>query len=181
MLVSVLVDAGGHPTAIPLATGLAVRDALATFGVATQLKWPNDVLVEGRKLAGILVEIEPKAATAGVVIGIGINLRVKSFPADLAAVSLHELSDAAPDWPDLLAVLLGALRRRLDAVSQAGVAAIRDDWRAAAAGLGTTITATTPQGVIRGMVADIDDDGALLIDADEGRVRLLAGDVHLHA
>ena len=85
---------------IPFAAGLALVDVLAAeLGVAAGLKWPNDVLVDGRKLAGILCEVEPAASKGelvAVALGIGVNLTVSGFPEGPEAVSLHTLVARPP-------------------------------------------------------------------------------------
>lgn len=165
--------------AIPIAAGLAVADAVAAAsGVRCSLKWPNDVLVEGRKLAGILAEVEPAGADA-VVLGIGLNLTVPSFPEGVPGVSLHELTATPPSWDAMLAAILTALRRRLDQLDAGGVASLREDWRAAAAGLDGPVTAETGGRTVEGTALDIDDDGALLVATADGVVRLIAGEVHI--
>lgn len=179
LLMSILVDRGRNPGAIPLAAGLAVCDALAELEVTAQLKWPNDVLVSGRKLAGILAEIEPRAVGADVALGIGMNLEVREFRDGAGGVSLHELAAKPASRATLLALIVPALRRRLDALDANGVAAISGDWRRRATGIGKTVVATTPTGTFHGIAVDIDSDGALLVDTATGRIRLIAGDVHL--
>src|SRR5579872_2279178 len=96
LLASVLLRrAPAVASGIPLAAGLAVVEALSAMTAVTpRLKWPNDVLVDGHKLGGILSEVEPAASTPGrvaVVLGLGVNLRVDRFPPGVDAVSLHTL------------------------------------------------------------------------------------------
>ena len=102
---------------IPFAAGLALVDVLAAeLGVAAGLKWPNDVLVDGRKLAGILCEVEPAASSGGLVaiaLGIGVNLTVDMFPDGLEAVSLHTLVATPPNAEDLLVAWSQALHGRI--------------------------------------------------------------------
>jgi BirA family biotin operon repressor/biotin-[acetyl-CoA-carboxylase] ligase len=168
---------------IPFAAGLALIDALAaTAGVRAGLKWPNDVLVDGRKLAGILSEVEPTASTGGriaIALGIGVNLRVGQFPEGLHAVSLHTIAGTAPDAVVLLRVWGNALGVRIAALERGGVAALLGDWRRHAVGLGAPVTVDGPSGMLRGVAVDVAEDGALLVDAAGSVHRVLAGDVHL--
>lgn len=189
LLLSVLVRPRASLGLVPLASGLAVADALAErCGVVVGLRWPNDVLAPtGGKLAGILAEVEPRAPadpTSGpaVVVGIGLNLAVDEFPADVAGASLHTLvaPAAPPPAPTLAADILVALAKRLASLDDGGALALLSDWRRAAVGLGQPIRAVTPQGDIRGTAVDVDADGALVVEAVDGaRHRLVAADVHI--
>jgi BirA family transcriptional regulator, biotin operon repressor / biotin---[acetyl-CoA-carboxylase] ligase len=168
---------------IPFAAGLALIDTLAsTAGVAAGLKWPNDVLVGGRKLAGILSEVEPAASTGGrvaIALGIGVNLRVDRFPDGLHAVSLHTVATKSPN-PEVLLMTWGeALGARIAALERGGIAALLGDWRRHALGLGGPVTISGPSGILSGIAMDVAEDGALLVDVDGDIHRLLAGDVHL--
>jgi BirA family biotin operon repressor/biotin-[acetyl-CoA-carboxylase] ligase len=181
LLVSVLLrrPAAVRPL-IPIAAGIAVAEAIeACCGVRGLLKWPNDVLVDGRKLAGILAEVEP-AGDDAVALGIGVNVTVPSFPEGAYGVSLSELVAEPPAGDALLAAILPALRRRIDDAETSGVAALRPAWRSRAAGLGEPVSAQLGPRTVAGIALDIDDDGALLVRIGDGTVeRLLAGEVHI--
>jgi BirA family transcriptional regulator, biotin operon repressor / biotin---[acetyl-CoA-carboxylase] ligase len=183
LLASILLRPRTAPHGVPIAAGLAVADAIAALGVEVGLKWPNDVIARGAKLAGILAEVEPAAAGPGtaVVLGIGVNLRVEEFPEGASGTSLHLLLAPAPPPTarELLTLLLPALAARLRALESGGLAALLDGWRARAVGLGEPVVAETPAGRVRGRAVDVDADGALLLETATGTVRLLAGDVHL--
>ncbi|MGH7722066.1 MAG: biotin--[acetyl-CoA-carboxylase] ligase [Candidatus Dormibacteria bacterium] len=183
LLASILVRVR-HPRlgGVSIAAGLAVRAAIAaTAGWEANLKWPNDILARHRKLAGILCEVEAGAPGEGtaVVIGAGVNLSVLSFPAGVGGISLHELVGSPPSPSRLLAGLLPELCSRLATLERAGMAPLREEWMAHAVGIGMVVTVTSAAGRVSGMAEGIDDDGALLIRADAGPIRLLAGDVHL--
>jgi BirA family biotin operon repressor/biotin-[acetyl-CoA-carboxylase] ligase len=183
LLASILLRPRTAPEGVTIAAGLAVADAIATLGLEVGLKWPNDVMAGGGKLAGILAEVEPAATGPGtaVVLGIGVNLRVEEFPEGAAGISLHRLlaPTPPPTADELLTVLLPALAARLHALERGGLAPLLDGWRARAVGLGGAVVAETPAGRVRGRAVDVDVDGALLIETAAGTVRLLAGDVHL--
>jgi BirA family biotin operon repressor/biotin-[acetyl-CoA-carboxylase] ligase len=185
LLVSVLLrPATAAAPWVPIAAGLAAVDALAECcAVQAQLKWPNDVLAGGGKLAGILAEVEPAGGgdpgSVAVALGLGLNLTVADFPAGVRGVSLHQLTPTPAGREDLLDAWLRALAGRMRAVTADGVIALRDDWRGHAVGLGEPVTVTGPQGAITGVAVDIDDAGALLVRTDVGVVRVVAGDVHL--
>ena len=149
---------------LPLAAAVAVCDAFAAL--PCRIKWPNDVWIERRKLAGILVEGRPQEGWA--VLGIGLN--VSSAPGDLPATHLRE-HDPGTTAAGALEDLLAALERRLDAPS----GAILEDWRARDALRGERVRWDGGEGTAAG----IDDTGALLVETGEGRVALDAGEVHL--
>ena len=170
-------------TGVPFAAGLAVVEALAaTCGVDAALKWPNDVLVRGRKLAGILSEVEPGASSAtevAVALGLGLNLTVNAFPADVAGTSLHMLTAQPPSAVTLLIAWLDGVADRLAILERNGLPPIIDEWRRSAVGLGGPVTVHGPEGSFEGIAVDVGDDGALLVRSGAEVRRVLAGDVHL--
>lgn len=173
------------PAGLSLVVGLAVAQALDRVGLnGVQLKWPNDVLVRGNKLAGILVELLPgrERGTAAAVIGIGLNLGLPAatclpYPASVTALS-HELA-APPDSNTLTAVLLTALHDMLIQYAQRGFTALRPAWQAYHAFDQLPVKLQDDQTTIAGICAGVDEDGALLLDTRQGRMRILAGDVSL--
>ncbi|MEW6165607.1 MAG: biotin--[acetyl-CoA-carboxylase] ligase [Pseudomonadota bacterium] len=174
------------PAGLSLAVGLAVANALekvSAGGTATiQLKWPNDLLRDGRKLGGILVELVPGVRSSSgfaAVIGIGLNLRLPAaLPAELAA-QCAALNDAT-DPNRLLATILTELLNVLETFGQQGFAALRAGWTAHHAYADAPVrllSAFAPprDGICRG----VDADGALLLETD-GRVeRVLSGEISL--
>jgi BirA family biotin operon repressor/biotin-[acetyl-CoA-carboxylase] ligase len=166
---------------ITLTTGVAIADALASAGIAAQLKWPNDVLIDGAKLAGILAEVATAPDGADIVIlGFGINLSVDTFPTGADGASLHRLvAGPVPSWDIVLADVLAALARWLQRLRDAGLDPVLSAWRARAVGIGSMVAAETPAGRIAGVATGIDGDGALLVATAGGTIRLLAGDVHI--
>src|SRR5262249_10358506 len=142
-----------------------------------RIRWPNDLLVDGRKVCGILAE----AASAGgervqhVVLGIGINLEQSEFPGDLAerATSLRLLTGRAPDPAVLLTALLSALGRRCAEGRDGGFAALRPAWLGWSALPGQAVR--LPDGDV-GRGEDVGADGILLVRAADGRlVRVVSG------
>jgi BirA family biotin operon repressor/biotin-[acetyl-CoA-carboxylase] ligase len=184
MLASVLLRRSPAVAAgIPFAAGLALVDVLsADHGVTAGLKWPNDVLVKGRKLAGILCEVEPVTSTpelVAVALGVGVNLTVTSFPDDVAGVSLHTLVATTPTAEELLKEWNRALALRVDALETSGIAALLGDWRRCAVGLGGPVRVQATGATIAGIAIDVGDDGALLVESSGSVHRFLAADVHL--
>jgi BirA family transcriptional regulator, biotin operon repressor / biotin---[acetyl-CoA-carboxylase] ligase len=152
---------------LPLAAAVAICEAMP---VECAIKWPNDVWVDGRKLAGILVEGRPQAGWA--VLGIGLNVSTESFPDELAetATSLR-LAGVEADVETVLADMLRALTRWLDAPLPDVLAA----WRERDALRGQPVRWNDGEGTAAG----VDDSGALVVETATGRVTLGAGEVHL--
>lgn len=152
---------------LPLTAAVAICDALPVEGA---IKWPNDVWIDGRKVAGILVEGRPQAGWA--VLGIGLNVTTDAFPPELAdtATSLR-LAGVETTAEAVLADLLQALDRRLSDPA----ATVLDAWRQHDALRGQPIRWNAGEGTAAG----IDGCGALLVDTADGQVALDAGEVHL--
>jgi BirA family biotin operon repressor/biotin-[acetyl-CoA-carboxylase] ligase len=155
------------PRLLPLAAGIAVAEVVA--GEA-RIKWPNDVLVGGRKVAGILVEGRPQEGWA--VLGIGINVAVR--PEELPP-ELRESAGTLGLETEAIEPMLARLLERLEFWIAADAAAVLEAVRVRDALLGKELRWTGGQG--RG--AGIDGDGRLIVVTDAGRVELDAGEVHL--
>lgn len=171
---------------LPLLAGYAVHQALR--GVApTRLKWPNDVLVGDRKLAGILVELVDTSAGQAAVVGIGLN--VSTTEAELpvpTATSLAIENGDAPDRTELLRGLLATFAHEYAAWSGAGGnpdAGLRAAYRQACATLGTDVRVDLPSGAqLTGRASDVDESGRLVVDTADGPETVGAGDVvHVRA
>lgn len=165
-------------TAITLAAGLGVADAVQRAGAAAALKWPNDVLAGGRKLAGILTEMSTRGEhVQHIVVGIGVNLYSQHFPPELAGVATSlALLGVTVERERFVAELLDSLEIWLDRFFAGGVAAIADAWLARADR--SRVRATSQGRVVEGAIAGLDADGCLLIVDQAGeRHRILAGDV----
>ena len=169
---------------LSLVVGLAVSRALNAFGVADVcLKWPNDVLWDNRKLAGILVELVRERRGLGAVIGIGLNLmspRSAGFAKDTAA-ALSEVLQPLPAREALLAKLLAELSQLLDEFSNQGFAVFREAWQASHAWQNQSVRVVR-DGVLvaEGLCGGVDVDGALLINNSGHWVRCLSGDLSLY-
>jgi BirA family biotin operon repressor/biotin-[acetyl-CoA-carboxylase] ligase len=173
---------GTAPAGLSLAVGVAVARALQRVGAGeTALKWPNDILLNGRKLGGILIELVPGAPHAAVT-GIGINLRLPSGMGDElrgASAAIGE-SGAVPDENILYAALLGELLVTLESFAGGGFAAIRAEWMARHALQDAEVTLSSDFGPPRtGICRGVDADGALLLEVDGGIERVLSGEVSL--
>jgi BirA family biotin operon repressor/biotin-[acetyl-CoA-carboxylase] ligase len=152
---------------LPLAAAVAVSEALP---VEAAIKWPNDVWIDGRKVAGILIEARPLDGWA--VLGIGLNVTTEEFPPELNATSLA-LAGATMSHDEALAAVLDSLERWLAAPPSSVLAA----WRERDALLGRTVRWAS--GGSQGTAAGVDETGALIVETPDGRVLLDAGEVHL--
>ncbi len=154
---------------------LAVADAIETMLPRQEratLKWPNDVLVRNGKISGILVE----QADDALILGIGVN--VLEAPGGVSYnVSTIVGSGGLATVDGTRAALLTALANWLDVWQRDGFAPIRSAWLARAHPPGTPLRVTIGDRTIEGRFADVRDDGALMIDTDEGRRICTAGDV----
>ena len=175
----------GGPEALfglPLAFGVALAETLAGLGVQVQLKWPNDVLKDGDKLAGILVETQ-SAPGGGIwaVTGIGLNLLMPDeMEARLGRSAAGVPWLARMERDALVAALLDGLAAALREFAARGFAAFSARWNLRHAWQGETVVLLDVGKVVQeGLAAGVDDSGRLLLDTADGRVPVLAGDVSL--
>lgn len=169
---------------LSLAVGLAVARVLHSLGVAVGLKWPNDLIWQGCKLGGILIEVRGDAlGPCAAVIGIGLNVRlgaeekelIDQAAADLADTGLLHLSRS-----DLLAAILGELATLLQRFGTEGFASLREEWTRFHAHQGKAVSLLAPDGgVIRGKALGVDDSACLLIETSSGIRAIHTGDVSL--
>jgi BirA family biotin operon repressor/biotin-[acetyl-CoA-carboxylase] ligase len=190
LLFSVLLRVACPPSRIPpiaLVAGLAVRDAVARAapGADVRIKWPNDVLVDGRKIAGVLVEaITVGSRVEAVIVGIGLNVHTRVFPDALRAraTSVALIAPQPPDRAELLADILATLDRDAHVVVARGLGLLRPRLEAADALRGKRVKSDAGDRgkVDEGVASGIDDEGRLLVRRDDGVVaRWSAGEVHL--
>lgn len=183
MLTATVAARRGELSLVPLAAGLAVVDAVdRELGLPLQLKWPNDVLVDGRKCVGVLVERHTLPAPGGDVLLVGIGIDVDWRGVDRSGerrawTSLAEERGADVDRWALLGALLDSLAGRLDAVAT-GPAGLLADYRRRCVTLGEDVRALGAGGApVEGRAVDVDETGRLLLDTARGRVLVTAGDV----
>ena len=160
---------------LSFAAALAVADLAAHFApdAAIAVKWPNDVLTNGKKLAGILLE----GGNAWLAIGIGINLAAHPEGTEFPATSLAQLGIAVPSPEEALSVLAARFAHWYDVWVQGGFGSLRMQWLARAKGVGGPIRARLPHETREGVFQGIDADGALLLN-EGGTVRAIsAGEV----
>lgn len=189
---------------LSLATGVAVVEGLCDLPLARPqavgLKWPNDVLLAGGKLVGILIETVPAGpGRIGVVIGIGVNLRQASGVAErVAAANAGQATDSSgvapaipatppaaletllpdPDMTTVLASLVSRLAAMLERFAAEGFAAFRDDWEAMHAYAGEPIRIIERgQDVLHGIALGVDAQGCLRVATEAGERHIASGEV----
>jgi BirA family biotin operon repressor/biotin-[acetyl-CoA-carboxylase] ligase len=181
LLASVLLRPAGPSATAPQLSpvaGLAVAEALATVaGVPVRIRWPNDLLIDGRKVCGLLAEAASDGAgrLLHVVLGIGVNLGQIIFPEALAerATSLRLVTGRAHEAGVVLGSVLTQLGRRYAEWQAGGFAALRADWLAHSLLPGQVVR--LPDGTL-GLGEDLSDDGTLVVRShDGGRLRLVSG------
>ena len=166
---------------LSLAVGVALAETLCSLGVpGIALKWPNDVLLDGRKLAGVLIELVSGAPHAAVI-GVGINLRLPAnMPEDLRAQAAAPKAELPRN--ELLARLLAALHAVLNDFAVGGFVVLRDRWLGHCAHLDMPVRIVSEFSVpVEGRCMGVDVDGALLIETAVCVQRILSGDVSLRS
>jgi BirA family biotin operon repressor/biotin-[acetyl-CoA-carboxylase] ligase len=163
---------------LTLAAGVAVREGVArATGLKAVLKWPNDLLIGKRKLAGILAEgLAIGTPHQAVIVGVGVNVEPAAYPPDVAAraTSIAGELGRSIDRHGLLEAILDALTHRLAALDQ-NAGDILQAWRIASPSAEGTRVEWDGR---RGVTAGIDDSGALLVNTATGVERVIAGELH---
>lgn len=165
---------------ISLVSGLAVMESLRGFGVRqVALKWPNDILVGGKKVGGILVEI----AAQNCVIGIGLNYRVSDAAAAKIDQPWSDLASAGlqVDRDQLVVELVKNHDRALTGFTEEGFAGFTDQWNLADAWRGQPVQVVSGSRVIHGVASGVDETGALLIAGDGVVHTIISGEVSLRS
>lgn len=185
LAMSVIVRPEISPARAPeltLVTAVALAETLKDSGVEARIKWPNDVQVGGKKVAGILTELSADTERVHfVILGVGVNLNVPlaDFPAELSesATSILVAKKAPVHRALFTAALLGKLETWLDVWTEQGFGPIREAWKQAASTLGQEVVVRAEGRELRGVAEDIDESGALLLRVGGKLERILSGDV----
>lgn len=170
---------------LSLAVGVALIRALHHFGITqAQLKWPNDILVDHEKLAGILIELQgDMEGPSTAVIGIGVNLNLSTKIKQQIDQPAIDLASAAPQTinpNELLGVLLNHLAEVLRSFEQQGFTSLRDEWTKHHAYHHQQVRMLMPDGrEISGVVQDITEDGNLLVETSGGLQKFASGEISL--
>ena len=162
-----------------IVAGSALALAALRLGLPAKLKWPNDLIIEGRKAAGILAETVPDSGEfAAVVLGIGVNVnhRIEDFPEEIAssATSFRIAAGKEFDRVDVLAAFLGEFGPRYFGLAWARTHEVIGEYRALCDTIGRTVRVHLSDREIESKALDVADDGALLMESGE---RITAGDV----
>ena len=163
---------------LALLAAVALHETIAAFapGARPAIKWPNDILIDGAKLAGILLERSEDA----VVIGLGVNLAHHPEGLDRPVTSIAALTGGAPDAGQFLEALAETFARWLERWRTAGLGVVRDRWLLAAHPVGTALTAQAGTTRLEGLFDGLDESGALRLRLADGAVHVIhAGDVFL--
>ena len=170
---------------LTLMAGVAVARALKDMpGLEARLKWPNDVLVDGKKLCGILAESRGGENVEYVILGVGINANflVSVLPELLrqSAITVREVLRRTVDRHALLRAILRELETRYAPFCAGDHQSIIAEWKGLADTLGKPVRVETATGIVEGTAEDIDAQGALVVRTAEGEVTVPAGDcMHL--
>ncbi len=182
LYVSVLLRPAEHVLPLlTIAAGVGVAEGIqAATGIVPDLKWPNDVFLNGRKVAGVLAEATACPAGTCVVLGFGVNVLVAAYPpeiAELATNLAHEVGGPVARGHVLAECLCGLAHRYQD-LADGRRGAVLDAWRGrAVATIGRRVQWSEAGGTREGVADGIDDSGALLVRTDTGPTRVTAGEV----
>lgn len=167
---------------VGLVVGVAIADVLSQMGLDNvTLKWPNDVLVKGEKLVGILLESRVRGKQVELVIGVGLNVKID--PAELGDietpwVDLARLGKTDIHRQTLLVKLLSAISMRLEQFEIEGFAPIRADWLAYHAMDGIMVSYELAGQIKTGTIMSLDLDGGLLLESNGETVKVSSGEIH---
>jgi BirA family biotin operon repressor/biotin-[acetyl-CoA-carboxylase] ligase len=170
-------------TLLPFVAALATCEAITAAGLDAKLKWPNDVMISGKKVAGILLDISAEAEQVNhAIIGIGINANVDSgaVSARLGGVRITSMSDELGHSVSRLVLakaLLESLERYYAEVEQRGAGSILQKWKKNSDMMGRRVTVTQGNRSVQGMAADVNNDGSLLLRTDTGDMNVVSGDI----
>jgi len=188
LLVSFVVDPGrslGEAAQLSFVAALSVADTVCTWQPAPEsgqvtCKWPNDVLISGRKCAGILLETATPPGGAGprVVIGIGLNLANAPETAQYPTTAIERAWGIVVEPASALEVLARRLDHWRSVWQASGFSAVREAWMGLAHGIGQPVAVRLANREQSGMFAGIDDTGALRLETADGIETVSAGDVH---
>jgi BirA family biotin operon repressor/biotin-[acetyl-CoA-carboxylase] ligase len=183
LFASLLIELSAPPercAELSFVAALGVADLVSDYAPeeSVTLKWPNDVLLNGRKLAGVLLESVPNGPAIHLIVGFGVNLAHNPEKTDFPAASLAGIASEAPDPEAALLRLVEAWNKWYEIWCQKGFEPIRSEWLARAYGVGKKLTVNLGNAVVTGIFETIEGDGSLLLKLETGdHRRITAGDV----
>lgn len=188
LCVSLVLKPCGVPATLPLANlsqllAVSLCRVLEEHGIRPALKWPNDILISGRKIAGILAETVVEGAEfLGLVLGIGVNLNLTESSLaliDQPATSLNLLVKAEVSVAEFREALLGDFFSRYEKFLREGFRLIRAEYCRRCEFLGTEVVVRSPQSSWRGIAKDIVESGELELEGPDGQLqRVVLGEMH---
>jgi BirA family biotin operon repressor/biotin-[acetyl-CoA-carboxylase] ligase len=170
---------------LTLTAAVALAEVLSGAGFEARIKWPNDVLIRGRKVAGLLTELSAEAGKVRFAIlgvGLNVNLERSELPPEVAETATSLRAERGEPVPRLflLAAMLAALEGWLDRLQGEGFAPVRQAWKERSATLGARVTVEEGGERVVGTAVDLDEAGALMVRDLAGKIhRIVAGDVTL--
>lgn len=157
---------------------MAVRRALSDMDIETSIKWPNDIVIGGKKLCGILTEAIVE--TGHIIIGCGVNTNQENFPEEIAKTStsvLIETNDCV-DHDSLLESIIYHLEKLIDTFMETGdFTNLKDEYEEALVSMGGEVTVLDPEGEYKGTCLGIDERGQLIVKRGEEEIKVYAGEV----
>jgi len=174
-----------HASGLSLVIGCSIVKSLADFGVeGLGLKWPNDIYLDGNKLAGVLIEISHSSSQqTELVVGLGINMSMSAAQGDLIDQPWSDLSNLnnMPDKTELLIKLHQILKADLQLFEQQGLSAFTGRWNAVDLFVNRDVTLLMAPNSVNGICRGIDEQGALLLENDQGVKHYIGGEISLRA
>lgn len=170
-------------TLLPFVAALAVCDAIKAMGLDARLKWPNDVMISGKKVAGILLDVSAEVDEINyAVIGIGINANIdaSAISARIDGIKITSMSDELGrpvNRLDLTKALLESLERHYLEMDRQGAGIILKRWKENSDMLGRKVAVTQNGKTIQGIASDVNDDGSLFLRTDSGDIDIVSGDI----
>jgi BirA family transcriptional regulator, biotin operon repressor / biotin---[acetyl-CoA-carboxylase] ligase len=171
---------------LTLVAAVAVVEAIRNYtGLPVTIKWPNDILLHGKKLCGILTELNAEANVVNyIIIGIGINVNTPSFPDELRSVATSLRIAGAQEFSrvQLVQRILECFESLYVSYLEEGFAAIKERWESYAISIGQRIIARQIHGTVEGLALGIDQDGSLLIKKEDGTIeKVYSADIEVDA
>jgi len=171
-------------TQLTVASATALRRAIKTVtGLTTDIKWPNDLLIGGKKVVGILTEMSAEVdRVRHVILGIGVDVNQKEFPPELRKVATSLKIEVGEEIcrAELATEMLRELDLDYARIGDGKFSAVADEWEAGCATLGRNVSVQMGSRLIHGSAESLDDDGALLVRTEHGHLeRIIGGDVTL--
>ncbi|WP_296826164.1 biotin--[acetyl-CoA-carboxylase] ligase [uncultured Megasphaera sp.] len=169
-----------------LLAAVALARSLRFHGLSDcGIKWPNDILIHGRKMVGILTELNGSAEKVNyIIMGIGVNTGITAgdLPEELKdIVTSFAREGVSVRRQDLLKTILMELERLYHTVCREGFAPILAEWRTLSCMLGQKVAVSSVGRTFTGTASDIDDDGNLIVETETGMEKVMAGDVHVRS